>query len=294
MSFTSKQEIIDTMENFEGLYDIIRIVDPVCRNVISNAKDDEVKHAAHCYDFWKRGIPCENCVSYRALSENNTFVKVEFKKDTIYLITSSPVKIKDEKYVMEMIKDVTKSGIVPNINEKSIVEIEETIENLNKKVITDELTNVYNRRYLNERLPVDMNFAVNNNTKLSIVMLDLDYFKQINDVYSHIAGDIILKEISKILKSSIRKDFDWVARYGGDEFLISLPGADNAVARKIAECIREKIENKEIEYQDKKFKITASIGVYTMNSENLSLEELIKRADKNMYQAKIKGRNTVV
>ncbi|MDW5300679.1 MAG: GGDEF domain-containing protein [Sedimentibacter sp.] len=294
MSFKSTQEVIDVMSNFEGLYDFIRIVDPVRKIIISDEETNEINNSIHCYDFWQKGMSCENCISYRALNENNTFMKVRFRNEEIYLVTSSPVKINDKKYVMEMLKNITKLNIVPNIYEKNASEIEEIIDDLNSKAITDELTNVYNRRHLNEMLPIDMNFALSNKTMLSIILMDLDYFKQINDVYGHIAGDLILKEISKIMKSSIRKGFDWAARYGGDEFLISLPGADSAAAHRIAEVVRKRIEKTEITFQGNKINITVSMGVYTMDSEEISFEELIKRADKNMYEAKNRGRNTVV
>jgi diguanylate cyclase (GGDEF)-like protein len=125
-------------------------------------------------------------------------------------------------------------------------------------------------------------------------MMDLDNFKQINDGYSHMAGDLVLKEISEIMKSSIRKNIDWVARFGGDEFLICLNGANEAAAARIAESVRQRAENTEVEYHGKTIKTTLSIGVYTLDGEDITTEELLRRADLNMYEAKKLGKNNVV
>jgi diguanylate cyclase (GGDEF)-like protein len=195
---------------------------------------------------------------------------------------------------MEMLKDITDTGIIQTSGEADYEELEKTIENLNKKVIMDELTDVYNRRYINERLPADLYHAASGKTSLSLILLDLDKFKQLNDSYSHVAGDAILKEVGNILKYNVRKGTDWVARYGGDEFLICLPGADEEAAAGIAEDIRQEIEYIEIRFGKDKLKTTASIGVYTMKAEMLSMEEIIRRTDMNMYQAKSRGRNAVV
>ncbi|MEL7648214.1 MAG: GGDEF domain-containing protein [Sedimentibacter sp.] len=290
MNFSSKQEVLDHISKFESLYDYVRIVDPVKRTVIG----DEADLPVHCFDFWDKGKTCENCTTHRALSSKTTHFKMEFKKGIVYLITSCPVKINDETYVMEMLKDITDTGIIQTSGEADYEELEKTIEKLNKKVIMDELTDVFNRRYINERLPADLYHAASGKTSLSLILLDLDKFKQLNDSYSHVAGDAILKEVGNILKYNVRKGTDWVARYGGDEFLICLPGADEEAAAGIAEDIRQEIEHMEIRFGKDKLKTTASIGVYTMKAEMLSMEEIIRRTDMKMYQAKSRGRNAVV
>lgn len=291
MSFSSKQEVLDSISKFEGLYDVVRIVDPVKKSV--EGRDGTAVHT-HCYDFWEKGTPCENCVTTRALIENNTFHKIEFKKGIIYLITSCPVQVKEDTYALELLKDITDTGIIENDSVRSEEELEKSIEHLNKKLVVDELTGTYNRRFINERLPADIFFAEVNKSKLSLIMMDVDNFKQINDSYSHMAGDLILKEVSEIMKSSVRKNIDWVARFGGDEFLICLNGANEAAAARIAEAIRQSVEKTAIEYQGNTIKTTLSIGVYTLDGEDISVEELLRRADMNMYEAKKMGRNKVV
>lgn len=291
MSFSSKQEVLDSISKFERLYDVVRVVDPIKKSV--EGENGTILHT-HCYDFWEKGIPCENCVTSRALIENNTFHKIEFKKGMVYLITSCPVQVKKDIYALELLKDITNTGIIENDILKSEEELEKSIEKLNKKLVVDELTGAYNRRFINERLPADIFFAAMNKTKLSLIMIDVDNFKQINDNYSHLAGDQVLKEVSEIMNSAIRKNIDWVARFGGDEFLICLNGANEEASARIAEAVRKGVEKTTVEYQGNNIKTTLSIGVYTLDGEDITVEELLRRVDMNMYEAKKLGKNTVV
>lgn len=294
MQFKSISEVLECLDNFSKIYDVVRFVDPVKKEVLHINNEGECIAENICYNHWKNKTFCANCISARALNENNTFVKIEYNKEKVNMVMVSPVKIGDRRCVMEMLKDVTDSGIVPNLKGKTILEINEIIEHLNKEVVTDPLTQVFNRRYLNERLPVDIYTALKFGTQLSIIMLDIDFFKNFNDTYGHLAGDLVLKEICKLVKNRIRRDLDWVARFGGEEFLISLPGADSEVAHEIAETIRKEIESLEIEYEEQKLHVTISAGVYTLGTEQLSMDKFIERADKNMYKAKHSGRNKVV
>lgn len=294
MRFKNIQEILDYLDNFEKIYDIVRFVDPIKKEVLQLNDSGECACVDTCYKYWKNETFCANCISSRAINENNTFVKVEYNKDIVYLVTVSPITIGGRNCVIEMLKDITETGIVPELKGKTIGEINDIIERLNSEVITDELTQVFNRRYLNERLPVEMYNALKFGTKLSVIMLDVDLFKNFNDTYGHIAGDLVLKEICKIIKTKIRRDYDWVVRFGGEEFFISLPSADSNIAHRIAEEIRKEIENHVIEYEGQKLCFTISAGIYTLDSEKISVDELIEQVDKKMYEAKNKGRNTVV
>jgi diguanylate cyclase (GGDEF)-like protein len=133
-----------------------------------------------------------------------------------------------------------------------------------------------------------------NKTRLSLIMMDVDNFKNINDRYSHMAGDLILKEVSKIMVSSIRKNIDWAARFGGDEFLICLNGANEEAASRIAEAIRQRAEKTKVEHNGNIIKTSLSIGIYTVDGEDITAEELLRLADINMYEAKKLGKNTIV
>jgi diguanylate cyclase (GGDEF)-like protein len=200
----------------------------------------------------------------------------------------------DNTYALDLMKDIISSDLIFNINGKSIGEINNIINLMNEEIIKDSLTNTYNRRYLEERLLVDVFNASNENQPISIIMADIDHFKKVNDTYGHLAGDQVLKEFVKIAKNNIRKNTDWIARYGGEEFLIVLLNADESIAYKVAEKIRKAIEKAIIRYNEVNISITASFGTYTLNSQKITCEQLIDQADKNLYIAKNSGRNKTI
>jgi diguanylate cyclase (GGDEF)-like protein len=166
------------------------------------------------------------------------------------------------------------------------------IEDIEKKAIYDGLTNCYNKREIQEFIKKFLfNYLRYKNDFFTIMMLDLDHFKKINDTYGHLAGDYVLKEVAKIIKNSIRKS-DICGRFGGEEFVILLPNTKLSGAMKLAERIRQTIENHNFIFNGKKINVTVSIGITSVGI-NDSYESLIDRADEALYEAKQKGRNRV-
>jgi diguanylate cyclase (GGDEF)-like protein len=160
--------------------------------------------------------------------------------------------------------------------------------------IYDTLTSIHNRRYFEERLGAETEKAFLNSTPLSLVILDIDHFKKVNDTYGHPSGDKVLCKIASLLKGSVRKD-DTVARYGGEEFALILPGARLEVTSVIAERIRKLAETALFDIgQGQIDPITISIGISNLPAHRAkSQEELIKMADLALYNAKEGGRNRV-
>lgn len=177
---------------------------------------------------------------------------------------------------------------------KRISGISEIIAKMNDELYRDSLTSVYNRRYIEERLIAEVLSALNKKQQVSIIMADIDDFKSINDTYGHLAGDMILRETAKLIENNIRHSTDWLARYGGEEFLIILNNADRSVAYKVTEKIRGAIEQAEFKFEGKTIKVTASFGVHTVQSPISSSDQLISRADKNLYAAKHGGKNKTI
>lgn len=288
------ESIKDILLNYniiDKIYDRARIVDP--RNKKVSGREALIKEDAVCYDFWNRGKICSNCISMRALNKNKTYMKLEYTGSKIFMVTAIPVENEGNRIIIELIKDVTDSLIFSCEGNADNLNLKRYIENINEIAFSDELTLLYNRRYVNDRLPVDILNCSMNRLPVSVIMADLDFFKNINDSYGHITGDLILKEFGKILKDSLRYGRDWAARFGGEEFLICLPGADSDKALKIAERIRKKVQNKIFSYEGNNFNITCSFGVCTKN-EDISYLEFIECADKKLYTAKKTGRNKTV
>jgi diguanylate cyclase (GGDEF)-like protein len=163
---------------------------------------------------------------------------------------------------------------------------------LYNQAITDELTGLYTYRYFKMRLKEEINRAIRYKLPLSLLMVDIDFFKRINDEYGHQCGDYILRELAKIIKNTTRAT-DISSRYGGEEFSIILPGTEIKGATRLAERLRKKIEESEFIYQDKILKITVSIGISILKEDILEEGKLIEQADLSLYNAKRNGRNRV-
>ncbi len=158
--------------------------------------------------------------------------------------------------------------------------------------ITDDLTGCFNRRTLETRLREELGRCQRYQRSLSVIALDLDFFKNINDGYGHAAGDEVLRSVSRLLRNSSRQNLDWIVRMGGEEFLIVLPETDLAPALAHAERMRRKIEGQPVLHAGREIRVTASLGVAQwMTTEDG--QALIRRADSLLYDAKDAGRNQV-
>lgn len=169
------------------------------------------------------------------------------------------------------------------------ITIANLFENLKKEAVTDSLTELYNRRYFNQALQKEAERAQRLHQPFSLISLDLDYLKKINDTYGHFFGDLAIKTIANILKKNARS-IDVPARLGGEEFSVLLPGVDSSGAMIAAERIRAAIEAQEL---DTIGHITASVGVGTFPEHSIKLDELLDMTDQAMYKSKINGRNRV-
>ncbi|CCO23129.1 GGDEF domain-containing protein [Maridesulfovibrio hydrothermalis] len=158
----------------------------------------------------------------------------------------------------------------------------------------DGLTRVFNRRSFDERLVEEFKRHQRLNTDLSLLMVDLDHFKLINDTYGHMAGDMVLEKVARLFESTFRST-DFIARYGGEEFVILLPHTNERHAHMLAKRVIKKIAATTMSYQDKSFSVTASIGVSSARPGSFEKNnEIIRKADEALYEAKAQGRNRVV
>jgi len=160
---------------------------------------------------------------------------------------------------------------------------------------TDELTNLPNRRFFDERLPIEWDRAVRAAIPISTLMLDLDHFKKYNDTYGHLNGDKVLRTVSKIFTKELKRPADFAVRWGGEEFAIILPDTGSHGALYVAENIRKNVENAEILLDNGAVtKITVSIGINTIiPTYGCSTNDFIRQADDALYKAKENGRNRV-
>ncbi len=172
-------------------------------------------------------------------------------------------------------------------------QIKQLQEQLLEQLIRDPLTGLFNRRYLQETLDREFARAGREKRPVSLIMMDIDHFKRVNDSYGHRAGDKVLTELGQLLTASVRAE-DIPCRYGGEEFVIVLPGASLETAKERAEQIRLSIHNLRVSYRNQPIQITTSLGVaaYPVHGDNS--DAVLIRADRALYHAKQTGRNRVV
>ncbi len=161
--------------------------------------------------------------------------------------------------------------------------------------ITDDLTAIFNRRYFFQKYNEELERSVRYQRKLALLMLDIDHFKQYNDIHGHQMGDSLLKKLAQLIVKSIRKH-DFIARYGGEEFVVVAPETDRENAVKLAEKIRAVIEKHPFKMRkgQSAAKITVSVGVAVFPEDGQTVDELVGKADTALYIAKDMGRNKVV
>lgn len=252
--------------------------------------------------------------SYKFVYDSKTVEALEKSAGVITLKDS----LKDERYKLlsEWMRAVSSGMAVPFITNKTLrglifldIEPEDkeyvsafvnqvsmSLENarLYHEAIIDGLTKLYVRRYFEIQLHTEVKRVKRFGENLSVMMLDIDHFKKINDRYGHQAGDYVLKKLSRILKEKTR-EVDIVSRYGGEEMIILLPGSDAEGALHTAERIRESVEGHNFLFKGEKIKVTISAGVSEVTPENLiSPDEAVSLADKALYRAKNTGRNRVL
>ena len=162
-----------------------------------------------------------------------------------------------------------------------------------ESAIHDGLTGLLARRHFLERLEEELVRASRRNTPLAFLMVDLDNFKQVNDTFGHLVGDLVLREVARLVQSSVR-EADMVGRYGGEEFGVVLPEAGRALGIQIADRIRDTISRALIQAYDEKIQVTVSVGVSLYPEMALNGDQLIELADQAMYQAKAQGRNQTI
>ena len=230
----------------------------------------------------------------KTLSEDKKIIGLPLKtEDKIIGIlvaksTNKPITTRDEDYLEQLSAQIAITIHRANMYAEIL-----------KHATLDALTGFYNRQQLEERIKQEVANAKRQKAPLCGIMTDIDFFKSINDTYGHAVGDLVLKQIAKVIRGQLR-EYDIAGRYGGEEFSILLPFTKIDEAQKVAERLRETIENKKIdiskvnpESEEKIISVTISLGIYEIKPSDED-EDLLKKADKALYKAKNTGRNKVV
>lgn len=174
-----------------------------------------------------------------------------------------------------------------------ILHIDRSEEKLRALSIMDDLTDVYNRRFFLEQMEKELSKAQRYGTVFSVLAVDVDHFKQINDTYGHLAGDAVLQSMANTCMNNLRA-MDFFARFGGEEFMFLLPESDKINVEAFAYKVLTALENSTVVYEGQEIRFTVSIGVKTFDTATHSIDGMLKEVDRALYQAKRNGRNCIV
>jgi diguanylate cyclase (GGDEF)-like protein len=227
-------------------------------------------------DAWLKQVSQKRRVSQFRSFETDT-------KDGKWYLVTEQLLHKNHLYIY--ITDITDKK--NNENKLSVL-----TEKLSKLASTDFLTNIDNRRSFYDKAESEFNRSIRGKSPLSVLIIDLDNFKRFNDDYGHACGDMVLQIFAKQVQTRLRQ-YDVFGRIGGEEFALLMPNTAEKSALIIAERIRECIEQTQIPFNNKLLHFTISIGVAEISPLNSSIEDVIQRADKNLYRAKYNGKNQV-
>ena len=289
----TREEIEMTMGFLRTQDNIVRLVDPLTELICSTGGVPQ--EGDLCHTVWGRQLRCENCSSLRALQTRSVLYKMEFVGDRIYWIISRYVNIEGNDCILEIVADTTDSIIIESDageEEASASHVGQIIESFNHQLITDPLTGLFNRGYLEDIFLPTLDFRRRHGMTVNLAVLDLDRFKQVNDTYGHKAGDLMLADVSGFWRrqfNSRAKNRERLAiRYGGDEMLL-------IDCSRTPEEFEERVRNSYAKMRKTCFvtehielPFTRSIGIASSDElgEDWTWEQLFELADTRMYEEK--------
>lgn len=222
-----------------------------------------------------------------------------YKKDAYTLYHMDMLKAL-ASYISIAIQNARESEtLAQEIQERE--KVQNSLESLNNQLremtYMDALTQIPNRRHFIDKLTHELNRAKRKQEPLSVILIDIDKFKEYNDNYGHTEGDVCLEKVASLLEAGLRRKTDFVARYGGDEFVAILPNTDLNGAVQVAESMRKNVQDAHLEHKFSNVSplVSITLGIYAnIPQENISLERVVQLADQSLYAAKAMGRNQVV
>ena len=273
------QELEQMIAQMEKIFTVVRILDKDLLHKMDVRNGKLRSEDCKCYSFWEKGKNCENCVAQRALAMKGQCMKIEFIGLKMYQVIAKYLEVDGAPCVVEMISCLDDETLLDAEGREALVK---KFAHYRRELYTDALTGSYNRRYFEDQLKEQRMDA-------GIAMIDLDDLKTHNDIYGHVAGDKVLVTVSAAIISCVRKT-DRLVRYGGDEFLLVMPGISPEAFVEKLHRIQNVIRSMSVEGYPQ-LKLSVSIGGTLTNGETVG--KAMCRADEYMYQAKT-SKNTIV
>ncbi len=275
------EQLRDNMSIFDGIYDIVRIVDPINHVSWIAADHDENILPGTCYDFWGRNESCKNCISTMAYLENDTFIKIDQKDENVFFVLATSKIIENNTYVIEFLKNI--SGNVYIDIDTDDFKFKMPNDDRETTFSRDELTGLYSRQYIDEKLPVCFRRSRLKKKPLSIILSFIDSYDTMNSQDYHRIRDIALSEYARMILGSLENYEDWAGLYAGNVFLTVLNNTDYEDARRIAEKIESKFTDVLSRLDKNDVRISLKYSVKTSTDDVHDAESLIKLASMDLH-----------
>lgn len=274
------------MYALKDTYDMYRLVEPISHLVYDYQDGQLILTDGYCFDIWRMGVPCQNCISKHTCNSSSKYLKLEFLDGTVFLITSFPVKINGVALSLELVNNVTKNMFVSSFSEKDNEDISSFINKFNSLVVHDSFTGLYNKNFIADEIDNSIdNLSRDKNASVIGALMDIDQFKHVNDTYGHYMGDVVITRISAILNSFTDWPQIWAGRLGGDEFCIFFKNHTKESAERKCKTLEELIAKQIYTKGDEEFTVSVSIGVDVLTNTD-TRQSFLDKLDKLLYEEK--------
>ena len=264
----TREQVEKEMAQYRTIFTVVRLLEAA-----QVGGDESISDYCKCYDFWEKRTQCQNCISAQVLHDHTQRTKLEYMGNQVFQVTAVYREVDGLPCVMELIQQLDSETLIDPENSDRLMD---SVTGYHVKLYHDALTGGYNRRYYEDVLKDKTDPA-------GVAVLDLDDFKLYNDTYGHRAGDLALRTAVDVVRANIRKS-DSLIRYGGDEFLLVLPGIERGAFNAKLQRICEKVHAATVPGYSR-LQLSVSIGG-VMSQPEETVEHAAARADKLMYQAK--------
>lgn len=290
-------EVQERFSIFPEMYEILRLVnikDHKAYTISENSSGTEELISSTCYDFWERGRECNNCIVQYVTNTGKPTMKIEIKGNITFIIQAYPIRWKKKTYILEMIRKMSDQELLFSKEEGHAKGLSTYLQEMDDKLYIDALTQVHNRRYIDDYLPKTIEKSRQENKYIALMITDIDGFKRINDSYGHLVGDCLLEKLAHKYKEAFNGENDWVARYGGDEFMLLYYDVTIESINDRMNAMKKEIVNEIFQCGENEIQITCSYGIcINMNCE-WGFYDLIEIADKSLYEAKKLGKDKII
>ncbi len=278
------QDLLEKL-TVDKLFDVYRFVDMQTHLVYDYDNGRMRAGCRKCYELWNRSKPCPNCSSERAVQQQKQIMKMEYLGDKSILVLSTPWEKDGKGYVLELGRDVTNSFSVYDATSEDSSELRELISSYSELAARDSFTGLYSKGHANNLLR-EMFAVQKEHLQLTLALIDIDHFKNVNDRFGHLCGDEVILYVVGKINALNEQCSGWAARIGGDEFLLACPFSDSEYVEKLCRQMTEEIAGHSFRKGCSEYSIEISCGVAVYDGKE-TLEEFLERVDMKMYEHKL-------